>query len=57
MSKPKLKSPPVPDPAPVPVASAEAGDDAAKKLRKSGWTNTILTGALAPQTQKKSVLG
>jgi hypothetical protein len=57
MSKPKTRTPPVPDPAPVPVAGPEAGDEAAKRMRKSGWTNTILTGELTPQTQKKTLLG
>ena len=58
--KPKeVKPPPVPDPAPVPVVSDEAGEFAAKEERKkSGISKTFLTGNLTPKsTGKKQLLG
>ena len=63
-SKPKAKvvKPPPPPPLPAPVATQEvatqAGEAAVKRARRrSGFQKTILTGALAPKTGKKTTLG
>ena len=55
----EVKPPPVPDPAPIPVVSDEAGEFAAKEERKkSGISRTFLTGNLTPKsTGKKQLLG
>lgn len=54
--KPKL--PPVPPPAPIPEVGPEVEDFAAKTARRRrGFRRTIITGALAPPTGKKTVLG
>ena len=54
-----VKAPPVPEPSPVPIASDEAEDFAAKEQqKKSGASKTFLMGNLTPKsTSKKKVLG
>lgn len=58
-SKPKAVKMPAPPPPPaMPVESSDAGDYAAMMAKKrSGFRKTILTGALAPTTGKKTTLG
>ena len=53
-----VKAPPVPEPPPVPIASDEAEDFAAKEQqKKSGASKTFLTGNLTPKyTGKKRSL-
>jgi len=55
----KVTPPPVPDPPPIPVASTEAEDFAAKQqAKKSGATKAFLTGNLTPKSSgKKKTLG
>lgn len=60
MSKPKVpKAPPAAAPIAVPeVADTQAGDEAVKRQRKkSGFQNTMLTGALAPSSGGRTTLG
>jgi hypothetical protein len=61
MSKPKaIKAPPTPAPVQTVVESnqGEVEDEAMKRTRRqSGYSSTILTGGLAPNTGKKTVLG
>jgi hypothetical protein len=59
MGKPKAPTPP-PPPAPAPTVqdAQPAAEDTIRKQRKqSGYQKTILTGALTPNTGKKTVLG
>ena len=57
----KPKAPPLPDVPPPPALpddTDEAGDAAARRLRRrSGFQKTILTGSLTPETGKKNLLG
>jgi len=54
-SSPKsIKTPPVPDPEPIPEIGKE---DKNTRKRRSGRTDTILTGELEPVTSKKTLLG
>lgn len=59
MGKPsKPKPPPPPAPAPTVMDAEPAGDEAiAKQRRRSGYQKTMLTGALSPNTGKKTTLG
>ena len=59
MGKPKKIKPPAPPaPAPTVMEAEPAADDAVKKQRRrSGFQQTLLTGALTPATGKKTVLG
>ena len=58
-SKPKsVKPPPIPAPPAVPEVGEDVGDEAARRARRrKGFGQTIVTGDLAPQTGKKSLLG
>jgi len=57
----KKKSPKpqaVPAPQAIPEVGDEAGEDAVRKaMKRSGFRRTILTGALEPNTGKKTLLG
>lgn len=56
---PKVKAPPVPAPQAIPTVGEDTQDEAIKKARRaSGYSKTIVTGSLAPQsTGKKALLG
>ena len=58
-SKPKPPPmPEVPPPPALPDESPEAEDAAAKRMRsRSGYQKTLITGALTPNTGKKTLLG
>ncbi len=51
--------PPPPPPDPLPTVSSDTGDAEVKKTqRRSGYSKTIVTGALTPaESGKKKVLG
>lgn len=55
-STPNLPKPP--EPGPIPVVGKEPAEEEARKVRKRrGFKKTLITGALTPETGKKSVLG
>jgi len=58
-SKPKkVALPPVPAPPALPDTTDEAGDESSRRIRsRSGFQSTLITGALTPQTGKKTLLG
>lgn len=58
-SKPKAPAPPKPiAPAAVPEIGAETEEMAARRARRrGGFRRTIITGALEPDTGKKTLLG
>lgn len=54
---PKMKEPKV-DPVATVESAPEAADaEALRQRRKSGFSKTILTGAMTPATGKKQTLG
>ena len=53
--QPKVSTPKVPPPPAIP--EARDPEDVLRKRRRGGFHETILTGALVPQTGKKRVLG
>lgn len=57
--KPKVSTPPVAAPQAIAETAPEAGETEAKRARRaSGYSKTVLTGALTPKTTgKKTVLG
>lgn len=55
-SSPKsVKLPPVPDPEPIPELSVDTGET--KKKKRTGRSETIVTGELEPVTTRKFLLG
>jgi hypothetical protein len=59
MSKPKVKTPPVPPPAAIPEVGEETGEQAIKRARRrKGFESTLMTGSLTPTaTGRKTQLG
>jgi hypothetical protein len=59
MSKPKsVKPPPPPPPQAIPEVGPETKEfEMRRQRRKSGYARTVITGNLAPETGKKTVLG
>lgn len=60
MGKPKKPPPPPPPPPPaaIPEVAPEAGETAIRRARRrGGFRKTILTGALAPTTGRRTTLG
>lgn len=58
MGKPKKVEVPEATPIATEIQSEEAGEETVRKeRRRSGRQKTVLTGALTPQTGRKTVLG
>ena len=53
-----VKTPPVPDPAPIPQEDDTVEDETIRRaVRKSGRRNSIITGNLRPTPTRKTILG
>jgi len=58
MSRPKVKTPPVPAPTPIPEVAPETEDWAYRKAKKgSGFEKTLLAGAVRPKMAPQTYLG
>lgn len=55
---PSIKKPKLQPPTAIPRVDEATGEDVIKRaIKKSGYRKTFLTGALTPETGKKTVLG